>query len=33
MMKTYGIASLVKSGRIALAKDSKSLTKKQRRTA
>ncbi|MCZ7532908.1 MAG: acetolactate synthase small subunit [Acidimicrobiia bacterium] len=33
MMKTYGIASLVKSGRIALAKDSKSMTKKQKRTA
>jgi acetolactate synthase-1/3 small subunit len=33
MMKTYGIVGLVKSGRIALAKDSKSMTKKQKRTA
>lgn len=33
MMKTYGIQSLVKSGRIALSKDSKSSTKKQKRTA
>jgi acetolactate synthase-1/3 small subunit len=29
-MKTYGIVSLVKSGRIALAKDSKSQSKKNR---
>lgn len=33
MMKTYGIVSLVKSGRIALAKDAKSAAKKQKRTA
>ncbi len=33
MMKTYGIVSLVKSGRIALAKDAKSAVKKQKRTA
>jgi acetolactate synthase-1/3 small subunit len=33
MMKTYGIVGLVKSGRIALARDSKSMTKKQKRTA
>ncbi len=33
IMKTYGIVSLVKSGRIVLAKDTKSVTKKQRRTA
>lgn len=33
MMKTYGIVGLVKSGRIAMAKDSKSTTKKQKRTA
>jgi acetolactate synthase-1/3 small subunit len=33
MMKTYGIVGLVKSGRIALGKDSKSMTKKQKRTA
>lgn len=33
MMRTYGIAGLVKSGRIAMAKDSKSMTKKQKRTA
>jgi acetolactate synthase-1/3 small subunit len=33
IMKTYGIVSLVKSGRIALAKDSKSVAKKQKRTA
>ena len=32
-MKTYGIVSLVKSGRIALAKDAKSQTKKQRQSA
>jgi len=30
-MKTYGIVSLVKSGRIALAKDNKSQSKKNRR--
>ncbi len=33
MMKTYGIVSLVKSGRIALAKDTKSVAKKQKRSA
>ncbi len=33
IMKTYGIVSLVKSGRIVLAKDTKSATKKQRKSA
>lgn len=33
MMKTYGIVSLIKSGRIALAKDTKSATKKHKRSA
>ncbi|MCL1592801.1 MAG: acetolactate synthase small subunit [Actinomycetia bacterium] len=33
IMRAYGIVSLVKSGRIALAKDAKTATKKQRRSA
>ncbi len=33
IMRVYGIVSLVKSGRIVLDKDTKSQTKKQRRTA
>ena len=33
IMKTYGIVSLVKSGRIALAKDAKSGARKQRKSA
>jgi len=33
IMRIYGIISLVKSGRIVLDKDTKSQTKKQRRTA
>jgi acetolactate synthase-1/3 small subunit len=33
IMRIYGIVSLVKSGRIVLAKDTKSQPKKQRRTA
>jgi len=32
-MKTYGVVSLVKSGRIALASDAKTATKKQKQTA
>lgn len=33
IMKMYGIVSLVKSGRIVLAKDTKSASKKQRKSA
>ncbi len=33
IMKTYGIVSLVKSGRIVLARDTKSASKKQRKSA
>lgn len=33
IMKTYGIISLVKSGRIALGKDTKTTTKKHKRSA
>ncbi|GMR03171.1 MAG: acetolactate synthase small subunit [Acidimicrobiia bacterium] len=33
IMKPYGIVSLVKSGRIVLARDAKTISKKQRRTA
>ncbi|MDA2979200.1 MAG: acetolactate synthase small subunit [Actinomycetota bacterium] len=33
MMKTYGIVSLVKSGRIAMAKDAKTATKKHKQPA
>ena len=33
MMKTYGIVSLVKSGRIAMAKDTKTATKKHKQPA
>lgn len=33
MMKTYGIAGLVKSGRIAIARDTKTAHKKQKRPA
>ena len=33
IMKTYGIVSLVKSGRIAMQKDAKTATKKQRQPA
>lgn len=33
MMKTYGIVSLVKSGRIAMAKDAKTATKRTKQSA
>ena len=33
IMRTYGIVSLVKSGRIALAKDQKAGARKQQKTA
>jgi acetolactate synthase-1/3 small subunit len=33
IMRTYGIVSLVKSGRIALAKDAKASTRRQQKSA
>lgn len=33
LMRTYGIVSLVKSGRIAMAKDAKAAARKQKKTA